>query len=395
MMVSVSSLTLVVVLILGLAGPSAALHNGLGRTPPMGWNSWEHFYCSYNESLIIATAHTLIDSGLAAAGYNYVNLDDCWQIDRDPLTGEITIDPKQFPSGMADLVNQVHALGLKFGLYSDSGMMTCQGRPGGMNYEKIDAATYAKWKIDFLKYDNCYDNGVDVKARYPRMRDALNATGRPIFFSLCEWGVEDPATWAPDVGNSWRTTADVDDNWKSMLSNLDGNDVWWKLAGPYGWNDPDMLEAGNGGMTTVEYTSQFSLWALAKAPLLIGSDITHMSKETFTILTNAEVIALNQDSLGVQGHRVYRSSDNNLEVYAAPLANGDVGVVLLNRGPAVANIIAQYTDIGLPQQATASVRDLWSHSDLGMFKSSVSLSVESHGSRTLRLTPQSFLSSSE
>lgn len=175
---------------------------------------------------------------------------------------------------MRALADYVHSKGLLFGLYSDAGTHTCGGRPGSLNYEKIDAATYASWTVDYLKYDNCYDGGIDVHKRYPVMRDALNATGRRIFFSLCEWGVEDPATWAPLVGNSWRTTGDISDHWDSMTSRLDQNNVWHAWAGPGGWNDPDMLEVGNGGMTATEYRAHFSLWAAAKAPLLIGCDVT-------------------------------------------------------------------------------------------------------------------------
>jgi len=223
--------------------------------------------------------------------------------------------------------------------------------------------------------------------RYPRMRDALNTSGRAIFFSLCEWGVEDPATWAPEVGNSWRTTGDIGDNWNSMTSNLDQNDKWWKQAGPGGWNDPDMLEVGNGGMTTDEYISHFSLWCLIKSPLLIGCDVTKMSSETLSILTNKEVIALNQDPMGVQGHRVYRSSDNYREVYAAPMANGDIGVVLFNRGPTTMNITVNWSDIGLDAGVGATVRDLWAHATIGVFSDSFSLSTNTHGSRTVRVIP--------
>jgi len=194
-------------------------------------------------------------------------------------------------------------LGLKFGLYSDAGTFTCAGRPGSLGYEINDANIYASWNVDYLKYDNCNSN-TSPETRYPPMRDALNATGRPIFFSMCEWGVDDPAKWAGAVGNSWRTTGDISDSWASMLSNLDQNDKWWSYAKPGGWNDPDMLEVGNGGMTQDEEISHFSLWALIKSPLLIGCDITKLSQETLTILTNPEVIAVNQDPLGVQGHKI-------------------------------------------------------------------------------------------
>eukprot|EP01113_Clastostelium_recurvatum_P034661 TRINITY_DN472_c0_g1_i2.p1 TRINITY_DN472_c0_g1~~TRINITY_DN472_c0_g1_i2.p1 ORF type:complete len:582 (-),score=120.82 TRINITY_DN472_c0_g1_i2:118-1863(-) len=284
-----------------------ALDNGLARTPQMGFNTWNHFGCHINESIIRQTADAIVATGLAQAGYVYVNLDDCWQTARD-ATGRIIADPVAFPSGIAALASYVHSKGLKFGLYSDAGERTCDGRPGSLGHEKMDAQTYAEWQVDYLKYDNCYDDGTPPEKRYPPMRDALNATGRHIFFSMCEWGVDNPASWAGEVGNSWRTTADISDNWNSMISNLGINSRLYPSAGPGGWNDPDMLEVGNGGMTTTEYEAHFSLWAISKAPLIIGCDVTKMSNDTFRILTNKEVIAVNQDKLGVQGRIVASSS---------------------------------------------------------------------------------------
>jgi len=193
-------------------------------------------------------------------------------------------------------------------LYSDAGTATCAGRPGSLNHEASDAQTYASWGVDYLKYDNCNNDNISPETRYPIMRDALLATKRPIFYSLCEWGEDNPATWGAAVANSWRTTGDISDNWASMTSRIDASDQWWSYAAPGGWNDPDMLEVGNGGMTSTEYRSHFSLWALAKAPLLIGCDITAMTPEIFDILTAPEVIAVSQDSLGKQGHKVSSSS---------------------------------------------------------------------------------------
>ncbi|UJR16260.1 hypothetical protein I4U23_003168 [Adineta vaga] len=282
---------------------SYQLNNGLGRTPQMGWNSWNHFACNINEKLIQQTADIIVSSGLAAAGYEYVNMDDCWQISRD-AQGFIQADPKAFPSGIPALVDYIHSKKLKFGLYSDAGFKTCDGRPGSLGYEKKDATRYAAWNVDYLKYDNCYDDGTKPEVRYPVMRDALNASERSIFYSMCEWGVDKPALWAADVGNSWRTTGDIQDNWKSMLANIDINNEFADKAGPGGWNDPDMLEVGNGGMTDVEYVTHFSLWAISKSPLLIGCDVSRMSAATLSTLTNPEVIAINQDPLGVQGRKV-------------------------------------------------------------------------------------------
>ncbi len=269
----------------------------------MGWNSWNKFGCNINEQLIYDTIDALVDTGLAKAGYNYINLDDCWQSDRNE-DGIIVPDPVAFPNGIKPLADYAHSRGLLFGLYSDAGFKTCAGRPGSLGYEEIDAKTYEEWGVDYLKYDNCNTDGTDPEVRYPVMRDALLNISRPIFYSMCEWGVNDPATWAKNVSNSWRTTGDITDNWNSMMTIIDINDKWADYAGPGGWNDPDMLEVGNGKMTTEEYKVHFGLWALSKAPLLIGCDITAMSNETFDILTNPEVIAVNQDPLGIQGKKI-------------------------------------------------------------------------------------------
>ncbi|CAF2108218.1 unnamed protein product [Rotaria magnacalcarata] len=293
-----------------VVGLSYGLNNGLGKTPQMGWNSWYNFWCNYTEKMIQDTVDTIIDSGLAAAGYEYIDLDDCWQIDRD-ANGTIQVDPIAFPNGMRALVDYVHSHGLKFGLYSDAGYKTCAGRPGSLGYERKDAATYALWGVDFLKYDNCNTDGTKPEIRYPIMRDALNATGRPIFYSLCEWGVDTPALWAADVGNSWRTAGDISDTWESMISTMDINNQFADAAGPGGWNDPDMLRIGNGGMTTTEYISYFSLWAISKAPLLIGGDVRTMSRDILNIYLNSEVIAINQDPLGVQGKKIVISSSQD------------------------------------------------------------------------------------
>ena len=290
-------------ILLILISYSLCLENGLGRTPQMGWNSWNKFGCNINEKLIRDTIDALVNTGLADAGYKYVNLDDCWQVSRDS-NGRIVVDQNAFPSGMKALADYAHSKGLLFGVYSDAGFKTCAGRPGSLGYEEIDAQTYAEWGVDYLKYDNCFTDGSAPEKRYPVMRDALLKQNRPIFYSMCEWGVNDPAKWAAPVGNSWRTTGDIFNSWTSMINIIDINDKWYEYAGPGGWNDPDMLEVGNGGMNVEEEKIHFGLWCLSKAPLLIGCDITKMSKETFEILTNPEVIAINQDKLGIQGHKI-------------------------------------------------------------------------------------------
>ena len=307
-----------------------SLDNGLGRTPQMGWNTWNKFGCGINEKLIYDSIDALASSRLSKAGYKYINLDDCWQSDRYE-NGTIKVDPN-FPNGIKPLVDYAHSKGLLFGLYSDAGNFTCQHRPGSLGYEEIDAKTYAEWEVDYLKYDNCYNLNIPSQKRYPPMRDALNKTGRPIFFSMCNWGNDKVATWAKDVGNSWRTTGDIWDGWDSMISIIDENDQWYQYAGPGGWNDPDMLEVGNGGMSLTEYKTHFSLWSLVKSPLLIGCDITKMKWSIMEILTNPEVIAVNQDPLGEQGRKIKRTPIERPEDFIPYLVNSQLSLKECNGG---------------------------------------------------------------
>ncbi|KAK5794682.1 hypothetical protein PVK06_035921 [Gossypium arboreum] len=336
------------------------LNNGLALTPQMGWNSWNFFACSISEDLIKETADALVSTGLADLGYVYVNIDDCWSAATRNLKGQLVPDPKTFPSGIKALSDYVHGKGLKLGIYGDAGAFTCQVRPGSLFHETGDAQLFADWGVDYLKYDNCFNLGIDPKKRYPPMRDALNATGRTIFYSICEWGVEDPALWARGVGNSWRTTDDINDTWASMTTIADINDKWASHAGPGGWNDPDMLEVGNGGMTYQEYRAHFSIWALMKAPLLIGCDVRNMTAETLEILSNKEVISVNQDSLGVQGRKVYVSGEANcLQVWAGPLSGNRLVVAFWNRCSKAATITARWDVLGLESSTHVSIRDLW------------------------------------
>ncbi|CAI0471803.1 unnamed protein product [Linum tenue] len=364
--------------------------NGLGLTPPMGWNSWNHFQCNISEEMIRETADAMVSSGLVALGYHYINIDDCWaELNRDS-EGNFVAKNSTFPSGIKALADYVHAKGLKLGIYSDAGSQTCSNlMPGSLGHEEQDAKTFASWVqlqgIDYLKYDNCNDDGTSPKLRYPVMSRALLDSGRPIFFSLCEWGREDPATWASGIGNSWRTTGDISDNWDSMTSCADQNDQWALNAGPGGWNDPDMLEVGNGGMTTEEYRAHFSIWALAKAPLLIGCDVRSMTKETHEILSNDEVIAVNQDKLGVQGKKVKKEGD--LEVWAGPLSHNRVAVVLWNRSSSNATVTAEWPDLGLDPSAIVEVRDLWEHLTYHRVGVEISAELEPHACKMYVFTP--------
>ncbi|WP_180542147.1 alpha-galactosidase [Nevskia soli] len=367
-----------------VAAPVFALDNGVARTPPMGWNSWNKFGCNVSEKMIREMADAVVTSGMKDAGYNYVVIDDCWQVSRDP-EGNIVADAERFPSGMKALADYVHSKGLKFGLYSDAGTKTCQGRPGGRGYEYQDARQYAAWGVDYLKYDWCSHSTQDGPSSYALMSDALKQSGRPIVFSLCEWGSNKPWLWARDVGNLWRTTGDIQDKWSNdkkgqslgVVQILDLQDGLASYAGPGHWNDPDMLEVGNGGMTSEEYRAHFSMWCLLAAPLIAGNDLRSMPADTRDILTNKEVIAIDQDSLGMEGRRVWRNGDT--EVWARPLADGGRAVALLNRGSSAATIEVQWTDLGYPGHLSAKVRDLWAKQDRGAFTKSFSAVVPSHG----------------
>ncbi|PIA35324.1 hypothetical protein AQUCO_03500014v1 [Aquilegia coerulea] len=350
------------------------------------WNSFNHFPCKFNEELLREIADAMVSTGLSALGYEYINIDDCWaELDRDSK-GNLVPKASLFPSGMKALADYIHSKGLKIGIYGDAGTLTCTKlMPGSLGYEEQDANTFALWGIDYLKYDNCHNTGLSPQKRYLKMSKALLKTGRPIFFSLCEWGQEDPATWAPSLGNSWRTTGDIKDNWESMTSRADQNDAWASYAGPGGWNDPDMLEVGNGGMSYQEYRSHFSIWALAKAPLLIGCDIRTMDNETFELLSNKEVINVNQDKLGIQGKKVKKTG--NLEVWCGPLSGDRVAVVLWNRGSQKADISAKWKDIGLKSSVTAEARDLWEHSTIPSVQGELKATVDAHGCKMYVLTP--------
>ncbi len=369
-----------------------ALDNGLARTPPLGWNSWNKFACNVSEDLIKGAADSVVSSGMKDAGYQYVVIDDCWQVSRD-AEGNIVADAKRFPHGIKAVADYVHSKGLKFGIYSDAGTGTCQNRPGSRGYEFQDARQYAAWGVDYLKYDWCNHGTQDSLASYSIMRDALAKSGRPIVFSLCEWGSTKPWLWAKDVGNLWRATGDIVDHWSKkekwggsgLIEIIDQMDGLQSYNGPGHWNDPDMLEVGNGGMTTEEYRTHFSMWCLFSAPLMAGNDLQHMSPETHAILTNKEAIAIDQDPLGVQGNRVRK--DGDFEVWSKQLANGGRAVVLLNRSESSKKMTANWQDIGYPASLQANVHDLWSHKDVGSFTGSYSADVPSHGVAFVTVKP--------
>jgi alpha-galactosidase len=348
----------------------------LAPTPPMGWNSWNHFACDVNEQTIRETADAMVSSGMRDAGYRYVVIDDCWQVSRDNA-GTLVADPQRFPHGIKALADYVHSKGLLFGIYTDAGTNTCQGRPGTLGHEVQDARTFAAWGVDYVKEDWCHARGLDAPTQYRKFRDALTHTGRPIVLSLCEWGYNQPWDWAPKIGQLWRTTDDIEDKWGSMLSNLDQSAQHAAVAGPGHWNDPDMLEVGNGGMTDDEYRAHFSLWAVMAAPLIAGNDLRSMSDATRAILTNHEVIAVDQDALGAQGMLVSEGPPD-LQVWAKPLRDGSRAILLFNRSDTSAKITASFHRAGLYGDS-ATVHDLWSHQDLGTFGGSFATTVAPHG----------------
>jgi alpha-galactosidase len=359
----------------------------------MGWNSWNKFGCKgINERVVRESADTMASNGMVDAGYQFIVIDDCWQVGRD-ANGNIVPDPEHFPNGIKALADYVHSKGLKFGIYSDAGTKTCAGRPGSWGYEYQDARQYAAWGVDYLKYDWCSNGGQNSQAAYTRMSDALQKSGRPIVFSLCEWGSTKPWLWAKDIGNLWRSTGDIQDCWEckkewgglGFVQIVDLMAGLESYAGPGHWNDPDMLEVGNGGMTDAEYRAHFSLWAILAAPLMAGNDIAKMSDATKAILLNKEVIAIDQDPAGKEGQRIRK--DGDFEVWAKQLHDGSRAVALLNRSSAAKDISVAWTEIGYPDFLSASVRDLWLKKDLGKMKGSFSASVPSHAVVLVTIKP--------
>ncbi|MCU6499514.1 glycoside hydrolase family 27 protein [Rugamonas sp. A1-17] len=327
------------------ANAGAQKFEGLGATPQMGWNSWNTFACNINEQLIRDTADAMVKLGLKDAGYEYVNIDDCWHGTRDK-DGVIRPNAERFPSGIKALADYVHSKGLKLGIYSDVGATTCGGHPGSRGHEYQDAATYASWGIDYVKYDWCDSKGLSAIGAYTTMRDAIRSAGRPMMFSMCEWGESKPWEWAADVGHSWRTTGDIYPCWDcefnhgswsqfGVLRILDKQAGLRKFAGPGHWNDMDMLEVGNG-MSEDEDRAHFAIWAMMASPLIMGNDLRSMPEATRRILVNKDVIAISQDKLGVQALKYMDGAQ--MEYWAKPLAGGDWAVMMLNRGEQTATI---------------------------------------------------------
>ena len=387
------------------ASGEAQKFDKLALTPHMGWNSWNKFGCNVNETLIKETANSLVASGMKDAGYQYLVIDDCWHGARD-AQGFIQPDAKRFPSGIKALADYVHAKGLKFGIYSDAGSKTCGGHPGSRGHEYQDALKYAEWGVDYLKYDWCSTEGLKAEGAYATMRDALATAGRPIVLSLCEWGQSKPWTWAKDVGHLWRTTGDIYNcfdcvknygTWSAfgVLAILDMQKDLRAAAGPGHWNDPDMLEVGNG-MATNEDRAHFSLWSMLAAPLMAGNDTRGMSAETRAILTNQEVIAVNQDALGAQGFKW--AAQDGWELWVKPLSGDDWAVCFLNRGTTPQTVAFDWKQKTIADDlakrelnanaATYQIRDLWTKKGLETTAQPLKIVVPAHDVLMVRLTKQ-------
>lgn len=366
-----------------LAQSSSDRDAQIAPTPPMGWNSWNKFGCHVSEQLIRETADAIATNGMKDAGYKYVNIDDCWQVSRD-AQGTIVADSATFPSGIKALADYVHTKGLKLGIYTDAGHFTCQHRPGSYGHEAQDVNTYASWGIDYVKIDWCSAEGLEPEVQYAKFHDAFEHASRPMVFSICDWGVKAPWIWGPHTGNLWRTTGDISDHYDRMSVIGFSQDGLGKFAGPGHWNDPDMLEVGNGGMTRDEYIQHMSLWVMLAAPLLAGNDVRHMDEETKQILLNPEIIAVDQDAKGVEGRRVW--DEGPMEIWVRPLADGSEAVGLFNRGESNFKMTVKFNSIGI--NGPAKVRDLWERQHRGTVQGSYSATVPKHGAVMLKLSRQ-------
>ncbi len=396
-------ITLAAMLAFGVV--SAQKFENLAMTPPMGWNSWNKFACNVSAKLLMETADAMEASGMRDAGYEYIVVDDCWQIGRDSM-GFIVVDPERFPQGMKPVVDYIHSKGLKFGIYSCAGTKTCAGRPGSRGHEFQDAYMYAKWGVDYLKYDWCSSDGQNALESYRLMSQKLKEAGRPIVFSLCEWGDNKPWTWAKEIGHLWRTTGDIYDcfdcaynhgTWTAWgaMKILDMQDGLREYAGPGHWNDPDMLEVGVGRLTTSENRAHFSMWCMLAAPLITGNDLSNMTEEVRAILTDPTAISVNQDPLGIQGLR-YQKADS-LETWFKPLSNGEWALCFLNRAKDAKQINFDFAQNIVDDTFAKRIFDankqeykltnVWTKKEMGTTKKVLGAQVPSHDVLMLILSP--------
>ncbi|MCQ2960065.1 MAG: glycoside hydrolase family 27 protein [Bacteroidales bacterium] len=385
---------------------------GLAQTPPMGWNSWNTFACDINEQLVISVVDSIVSKGLRDVGYNYIVIDDGWMLHERDKKGNLVADPEKFPNGIKHLADYVHSKGMKFGIYNCAGSYTCGGYPGGRGHEYQDALLYASWGVDFLKYDWCSHGNLTSDAAYTTMRDALYATGRPILFSICEWGDTEPWLWAEEIGHTWRISGDIypcfncedrhDDGlptqwsaWGIMrILNMRDNSVLRQYSKPGAWNDFDMMEVGNG-MTLSEDRSHFALWSLLSSPLMLGNDVRKTSKETLEIITNKEIIAVNQDELGIQGFRF--ESIDSLDIWVKPLVNDSWAICFLNTSEKPYNLNYNWNQKTIIDTifnkkinfstTTCQIRDLFAKKTIGTTKNPTKTTINSHDVFMVTLKP--------
>ena len=344
-----------------------ALPGGLGRLPVMGWNTWNAYRCEINAEIVMQNAERMANMGLKELGYTYINLDDCWSADERDAHGRLFADPLRFPQGISHMSTQLHDMGYKFGIYSSAGIKTCEGYPASLGYEQTDAQTFAAWGVDLLKYDNCYNQGVDMQTRFKTMRDALNDTGRPIVYSLCQWGYESVWTWGNRTAESWRITPDIFPTWPSIHMIACAQSRIWNYGGPYGHNDLDMLEVGNSNLSAEEEQTHFSVWALAKSPLIIGADLSSISAASLRVLSNRDLIAINQDILSIAAMPFYQNNSRRgtlPETWFGPLEGGRVVLMVLNYASHPRDLSVKFDAIPGFQHRLVSEkvqwRELWS-----------------------------------
>ncbi|RHZ44082.1 alpha-galactosidase D [Aspergillus thermomutatus] len=378
------------------------LNNGLAKTPPMGWNTYNHYACTPNETIVYSNARALVDLGLSSLGYRYVTTDCGWTVaDRLP-NGTLTWNETSFPSGFPAMGRYLHGLGLLFGVYQDSGIKLCGSPPdqvGSLYHEEQDAQTFAEWEVDSLKYDNCYSDAAtnypnvnyepstSPRPRYANMSSALSRVNRPILFQICEWGIDFPALWAPELGHSWRIGNDIIPAWRSIFRTLNQAVPQTDFAGPGQWPDLDMLEVGNGVFSVPEEQTHFSLWAILKSPLIIGAalkdDVTSITQASLEVLKQEEVVGFNQDELGVSASLRRRWSDEGYEVWSGPLSGNRTVVAVINWRNESRELTLDLPDVGL--QYAGVVRNIWGKTVVRDVRTSYSATVAGHGTMLLEL----------
>jgi alpha-galactosidase len=353
----------------------------------MGWNSWNRFGVKIDESLVLETAEAMVASGMRDAGYRYVVIDDGWMAPERDRRGDFVADPDKFPSGIGALADRIHTLGLRFGIYTDAGTKTCQDLPASLGYEFRDARRFADWGVDYVKVDWCHTDGMGPRGLYAKWAMALQAVPRPIVFSICEWGRSRPWEWAGPIGHLWRTAWDIQPEWSSIVKILDRQAELHPFAGPDHWNDPDMLEVGNGDLTIDESRAHFALWSMLAAPLMTGNDLRTMTDDVCAVLTNPELVAVDQDAGGNQGQRIRR--DGDVDIWMRDLAAvGRRAIAVLNRGAEQREVRIALPEIGIAPHVPVRVRDSWQRADIGEARGELLIATAAHSASVLAIWPQ-------